>query len=104
MKRAFSLVEVIFAIALLSLLVILTLPSLGSTHQHVEKLNQKSLETMDAVNLMEASLARKNYESKRFHVVITPFKEGLELVEVVSSDTGKTVLQAYRPQEEFYAN
>ncbi len=104
MKRGFSLIELIFAIALLCLLVVFTLPSLSSTKLHIHKINDKSLEMMEAVNVMEASLARSEHESKRFRAEVTQINEKLELVEVIDNDSQRTVLQCYRPQKGFYAD
>lgn len=102
MKRGFSLIELIFAITLLSLLILFTLPSLGSTHLHINKISDQTANTLDAVNLMEANLAGQSYKSKRFHTKVTSLDDEMELVEVISNDTEKTVLQSYRPKEGIY--
>lgn len=102
MKRAFSLMEVILALAILAIMVVALLPNLGHLGIQVRQMGQEEAISRQAQALMEEALAYRDPQAaENFTLVISPYGDGLDLVEVYYE--GEKVLEALRPQASLYS-
>lgn len=95
--RGFSLIEVVFALFLLSLIVVTLIPALSQVGQVSQRLNQRDELRLEAKNLMEYCLA--GGQSPEFDLVgakVSPYSEHLELVEIYEKNTDKVILYCLR--------
>lgn len=67
-------------------------------------MNEKERILYEAQNVMELAIGHEEIsENEYVECRVTPYKEGLEIVEVYKIGTEEKVLEALRPSQGFYA-
>ncbi|MDO5036924.1 MAG: prepilin-type N-terminal cleavage/methylation domain-containing protein [Tissierellia bacterium] len=102
MKKAFSLLELVLALALLSLMVSLLLPSLGHLHKQSRALQAREERDKKAVEMMERAMVHQEEAPEEgFSLRVSPYSQNLERVEVFYEDD--KILEGLRPPRGFFS-
>lgn len=95
--QAFSLIEVLLALALLSIIVISLIPIIGQVDMASKKFEKKENSYQEARNLMECNLAKGNCPPGRYvDVRISTYSENFDLVEIYEKENSEVVLYSLR--------
>lgn len=95
--KAFSLIEVVFALLVLSLMVLFFMPALGTVDLTKKTLNKEEATYLQAKNAMEMAMGHKLSEDfPLVEVKIEYYSESLEKVEVLDAESKEILLYALR--------
>lgn len=101
-KEAFSLIEVMAALAIVGLLVVLLSAFLGGGFRQYNRARNLSDRTNRAENAMEAALAYREVPVEGMRVIISDYDEKLEKVEIIDEKSREAIFVALRPKKSLY--
>lgn len=101
-KKGFTLIEVLAALALVSLLVVLLAATLGGSFTQFQILSRRKDRWLRAERAMESALAYEAVDEEGIEVKVSSYSENLEQVEVIDEQDKAVLFQALRPKESLY--
>lgn len=103
--KAFSLIEVVLALLILSIIVVSFMPALAHVEKTKTALNKKDELYFQAKNAMESAIARQDCQDcDLVEIKISTYSDKLEKIEIYERNTEKVLLFSLRQKESIYSN